>query len=108
VAPADSFESVHEAGNVDVAEDIPFDAVGDLTDAEDVPFDAVGEMTGDEPTGVDGGDTPGEGSSLDVCTPCPDMEGGEVCTDLQRDPWNCGSCGRRCLPPLCGAGRCLM
>src|SRR5688572_9681445 len=37
---------------------------------------------------------------------CPNQCAG-VCTDVQRDPVNCGTCGARCATGICHQGGCV-
>ncbi|MEE2644648.1 MAG: hypothetical protein VYD19_06910 [Myxococcota bacterium] len=53
---------------------------------------------------------PPDAATLEGCAPRSPC--GTGCADLQRDPENCGACGRRCFIPngyaACEAGRCLV
>jgi hypothetical protein len=85
------------------------DAARAATDAEtpDAPdaetLDAETPVTPDAETHGDAPDAP-DGACLPGLTHC----GGERCSNLATDTFNCGACGRRCVGvEACAGGRCV-
>ncbi len=62
-----------------------------------------GGSGGSNPTGgVAGG-----GGTTSVCPPGYSLCG-DLCADLQNDPYNCGSCNNYCSSGVCDAGSCVL